>query len=219
MEHRGTLGAVAPIQLPPPPDPDPHRDPLAKAVVAEVCERGYEAATIGGVVRRAGISREEFDRRFESLDASVLDVYERLIVDFERCVGTAFNRQGEWPTALRAAAYEAVDWMTKDPRLAVFGAAEVLKTNEEMTRVRREEVIQFCAQMIDRGREAAPDPDSIPDSASIFAVGAIAQTLTHRVQEEGAVDLPARVPEMMNRVVDIYLGPEAAAAEWTAPRP
>lgn len=219
MNRESTVRSVAPIELPPAPEPDPSADPLATAVVTEVHEGGYEAATVESVVKRARISREEFDRRFESLDACVLDTYERLIADYEKRVGAAFNRHATWPEALRAAAYETADWMTEYPDRVAFGAAEVLAVPDEMVRVRREGVFDFCAEMIDRGREVAADPESIPDSAPTIAIGAIMQLLTHRLQEGAAIDPPAVIPEMMNRIVAIYLGAEVAEAEWTAPRP
>ena len=212
-------GPVAPIELPPPPDPNPDSDPISVAVVAEVAERGYEQASVDGVVRRAGVSQEEFDRRFDSLDACALDTYERFIADFKRQVGSAFNAQGEWPAALRAAAYASTDWMTERPLAAAFGSAGVMQMRSELARVRREEIIGFCAELVDRGREVVPDPDAIPESAPIVAIGAIAQLLTHRVQEGAAIHFPEVVPEMMHRIVSSYLGPEAAGAEWTAPRP
>jgi hypothetical protein len=134
-------------------------------------------------------------------------------------VGSAFNDQSEWPSALRAAAYATTDWLVDNPELASFGLVGVLALPDEMVRVRREESLEFCGQMIDRGREVAGDPDSIPDSAPTFAIGAITQLLTHRLQEEATVDPPALVPEMMFRIVSIYLGPEAAELEWTAERP
>jgi len=210
---------VAPIELPPPPDPRPQDDPIACAVIAEIVEKGYEGTSIEEVVLRAGASREDFDRRFESLEHCALDSFERVIADYERQVGGAFNREADWPAALRAAAYATTDWMEENPAMTSFGLVDALKLPGEMVRVRREETFEFCSQMIDRGREVAPHPEAIPDSAPTFAIGAVTQLLTHRLQEEADVDPPAVVPEMLVRVVDIYLGEEAAQLEWTAERP
>lgn len=219
MNEELTIKAVRPIELPPPLDPPPDQDRLAIAVVAEIVERGYEQATLEGVLRRARASRSEFDRRFGSLDDCALDSFERFIADFERRVGGAFNAQAHWPSALRAAAYATSDWMAENPEVSVFGMVEVLKMPGELVKIRREETFDFCSRMIDRGREAAEDPGAIPDSAPTFAIGAITQLLTHRLQEEAEIDPPAVIPEMMARVVGIYLGDEAAEAEWTATRP
>jgi len=219
MNQELSVRAVAPIELPPAPAPRPQEDALTRAAIAEMVEKGYTATTVQSVVERAGVSREEFDRRFESLDQCALDSFERIIASFKRWVGSAFNAERDWPSALRAAAYATTDWMEENPEATAFGMIEVLKIPGEMPRVRREETFDFCSRMIDRGREAAPDPEAIPELAPTFAIGAVTQLLTHRLQEEAAVDPPAVVPEMLVRIVEIYLGPEAAEAEWAAERP
>lgn len=222
MNEKVSARAVAPIELPPAPDPPPRDDPVVCALIAEVVERGYDGATVAGVIRRAGVSREEFAQRYESLEDGALDAFERWIADFKLRVGTAFNLQADWPSALRAAAYATAEWMEENPPVVSFGMVEVLKLPGEMGRVRREETFAFCAEMIDRGRSAGPDPGAIPDAAPTFAIGAITQLLTHRLQEGAAIEPRGVIPEMMNRVVGIYLGAEAAELEWTAeppPRP
>lgn len=206
-----------PLALPAMPEPDPHQDPLAAAVVAETCERGYENATEAGVIRRAGVTEQQFRRRFENLDDCALDSYERFIADFERHTGSAFNRQDEWPASLRAAAYAAVDWMLQNPALAQFGGAEVLKIPGGLGQVRHEEVLEFCASMIDRGRVAATE--EVPESASMVAVGSVGQLLTHRLQEGAELNFYDVIPELMYRIVRVYLGEEAAQAELSAGRP
>lgn len=219
MNRESTVGAVAPIELPPPPEPRPQDDPIAEAVIGEIVEKGYGETSVEAVLRRAGVSREDFDRRFESLEHCALDAFERWIADFEQRVGSAFNAQADWQSGLRAAAYATADWMEDNPLVVPFGMVEVLKMPGEMGGVRREETFAFCSRMIDRGRMAAPDPDAVPDSAATFAIGAITQLLTHRLQEGADVEPRSVIPEMMVRVVHIYLGAEAAEAEWTAEPP
>jgi AcrR family transcriptional regulator len=213
------IRTIDPVELPPPPEPDPYGDPLSVAVVEEFYERGYENVTVEDVVRRAGITRVQFDHCFADLDACALDVYERFIAAFERHVGSAFNRHCEWRPALRSAAYATADWMVENRALVGFGMLEVLKMKSEMPRVRREEVFGFCAQMIDRGRDERSAQGEILDSASTVAIGSIMQLLTHRLQDGAEIDPHAITPAMMYGVVRSYLGEEAAQEELTLPRP
>lgn len=207
------------VDIPPAPEPDPHRDRIALALVAEVKERGPEARDPGEVARRAGVPRSEFDRRYGSFEECLLDTYERFIASFERATGTAFNRHEDWRTALRAAAYAAADWMWASPELMEFGAVGVLHSGNEMARVRREEVARYSAALIEQGREAAPDPASVPEGASLMAIGAILNLLTQRLHEGEEVNPVEMVPEMMYLVVRIYLGEEAAREELALGRP
>lgn len=219
MNEKLTVGAVAPIELPPLPEPRPQDDPIATAVIGEIVEKGYGETSVEEVIRRADVSQQEFDRRFESLGHCALDAFERWIADFKLRVGSAYNRQADWQSGLRAAAYATADWMEDNPLVVPFGMVEVLKLPGGIGSVRREETFAFCARMIDRGRQAAPDPETVPDSAATFAIGAITQLLTHRLQEGADVEPRSVIPEMMVRVVHIYLGAEAAEAEWTAEPP
>jgi AcrR family transcriptional regulator len=212
---------MKPIELPVEPDPDPLSDPVSLAIVAEASERdgGYSDVRAADVARRAGISIEEFHRRFVDLDHCALDTFERLIAAFERRVGDAFNREPDWRSGLRAAAYETADWHEEHPQAVRFGTVEVLRMRNEMVKVRREEVFAFCAQMIERGREAAPDPQAVPEEASVVAIGSILQFLTRRMQE--GVDIPYHdaARESLYGVVRTYLGEDAAREELSMPRP
>jgi hypothetical protein len=120
---------------------------------------------------------------------------------------------------LRAAAYETAAWMEENPLLAPFGAVEVLRLGNEMARVRREQLFQYCAQMIDKGREGARDPESIPEPAAMIAIGSILEFLTYRLQQGVSFDPWKVVPEMMYGVVRVYLGDEAAEEELALPPP
>jgi hypothetical protein len=209
---------LSPIELPPAPDPDPFSDPFARALVAEVDERGSDAS-LDGVLDRSGATAEEFHRRFADFDSCLVDTYERFIASFERAVATAFNAHDEWRTALRAAAYAATDWMEASPDLMEFGAVGVLTTRNEMARVRREQVAAFCGALIERGRAAAPSPGLVPEAAALIAVGSILHLLTKRIQEDDEIDLAGTVPELMYGIVRTYLGEEEAREELTLPRP
>ncbi len=210
---------MRPIALPPPLTRDPFADPLALAIVDEVAERGYAAVTVSAVIERAGVDREEFDRRFADLEDAALQTFEAFIVDFERRVGLAFNAGTEWRSALRAAAYEVADWMAASPNLVRFGTVKVLEMRSEMARVRREEASIFCAKMVDAGRFEAPDPAAVPESAAIVAIGSILQMITYRLQKGVVIDAHATVREMLYAAVRPYLGEEIAREELTLPRP
>jgi hypothetical protein len=88
-----------------------------------------------------------------------------------------------------------------------------------MLRVLREECLMYGAQVIDRGRAEAPDPDAVPPGAALVAMGSIAQLLTHRLQKGVDLELRDTVPQMLYLSVRPYLGEEAAQEELHAPRP
>lgn len=207
-----------PIELPPPPDPDPFRDPLALAVVSEVCERG-EAASEAGVIARAAVPMSTFSERYDTIEDCAADAYERFIADYERRIGTAFNAHPDWRTSLRASAYESADFISGNPQLADFGMTGVLQMKNERARLLREGVFVFCAALIDLGRTESDSQATVDGSAATFAIGSIMQLLTHRLQAGEDFDPHKIVPEMMYSIVRVYLGDEAADEELVPPQP
>jgi AcrR family transcriptional regulator len=192
--------------------------PLAAAVVAEVAERGYPDAEVAGIVRRAGVSREEFDALFADKAEAVLRVFEAYIDDFERYLQAAYDGSPGWPANLRAAAYATVAWTRRNPDATRFGMFAVLEAGE-MARVRREEVFRWSAGLVDAGRDVAPDPGAVPEAAALIAVGAIVEVLNRDGQGTLEADPLDLVPEMMYAAVRPYLGEEAARAELRLPPP
>jgi hypothetical protein len=96
---------------------------------------------------------------------------------------------------------------------------EILAAKSEMMRVRREEAFQFCAELIEAGRAAAPDPDSVSQAASMVAIGSIMNLVALRLQRGEELRVHESVPEMMYAAVRPYLGEEAAREELSLPRP
>jgi AcrR family transcriptional regulator len=199
--------------------PDPFADPIAVALVEVIAARGYEAADVDSVTRRAGVDAAEFYSRFADKEDCVQRTYEAFIEDFLWHVQGAYDAGLDWRSALRGAAYAAADWMNEHPRAARFGGVDVLYARSEMVRVRREEVFRYCAGLIDEGRAEAADPSAVPEAAPIMAIGAIAQTLTGRMQKGEDLETERMVPVMMYQAVKPYLGEEAAREELRMARP
>jgi AcrR family transcriptional regulator len=205
--------------IPPRPEPDPYADPIFAALIAVVAERGYEATTVAEIARRAGVDRADFERRFADKDACALLCFEAFVADYEWRVESAYHSQPDWRTGLRATAYEVAEWICEHPDLIRFGTVDSLEAKSEMIRVRREEVLGYGARVIDRGRAEAADPDAIPSSAGVMAVGSIVQLLTLQMQGHRNLDPFTVVREMLYLAVRPYVGEQAAREELTLPRP
>jgi AcrR family transcriptional regulator len=192
--------------------------PASAAMMAVIRERGFELAGVEELIARSGMERGEFERQFSGKADAVLRIFEAFIDDFQARVAAAFASEDRWPTNLRAAAYEVARWMREYPDYTWFGLVGVLEA-QELGRVRREEVFRWAGGLIDQGRAVAPDPDSVPRSAPLIAVGAIAETSRRRQEGPVGADPVAGVPELMYGAVRPYLGEEAARAELEIPPP
>jgi AcrR family transcriptional regulator len=200
-------------------EPSPFEDPIAIAVVDVVVERGYESTTTEEIAARAGVTIDEFHQRFSDKEDCALRCFEAFIADWRFRVDRAYSAFPDWPRNLRAAAYEVADWMDENPNLTRFGVVEILKAENEMLRVRREEALTYGAELIDRGRGAAADPSLIPKAAPLIAIGSVVQLLTHRLQTGAAVETTEMVPPLMYMATRPYIGEELAREELTMSRP
>jgi AcrR family transcriptional regulator len=187
-------------------------DPLARAVVAVVQERGYEHAHLEDFAARAGISPAELSRRFPDKSRLTLAVLDGGIADFEGRVGAAYERFPDWPDNLRAACWEAAAWIGEHPDEVWFGMVGLLGAGD-MVLARREGLFRWATGLVDAGRSVAPEPDRVPRSAAVHMVGSVVETV-RRYQEGTLVgDAFTTVPRIMYGAVRPYLGEVAARRE------
>jgi AcrR family transcriptional regulator len=187
------------------------RERLKEAMLELVISRGYEATTVEDVAALAGVGRGEFDECFASKEECAIAVFDHFQADFETEVMAAYASEKSWPDNLRAAAYAIADWSTENPRGMRFGTVEMLWISEA-AQARRLHGFETFLGMIEAGREAAPDPGSVPPHTAGRLMGSVAEILTRRIQGKG-FDARAFVPELMALIVTPYLGEEAAARE------
>jgi AcrR family transcriptional regulator len=181
-------------------------------------EHGYEGVTVEEIATRAGGDDADFARHFPSKQDCAVAVLEELAENNLRVVRGAFDREDRWPDSLRAAAYAHVRWILDNPKKMRFGLLEVLWAGE-MTSALRDNLFRSYIEMIDAGREVAPDADAIPAYTAESAVGSITQVVVRNMGKPGGGDLLSQVPEMMYLAVRPYLGEEIARKELALPGP
>lgn len=181
-------------------------------------EHGYDGVTVAEIAARAGGDADEFAHYFPSKQDCAVAVLEDLAEDNLRAVRGAFDREDRWPDSLRAAAYAHVDWILENPKKTHFGLLETLWAGE-MTSALRDNLFRSYVEMIDAGREVAPNPDAMPAYTAEGAVGAITQVVVRNMGKPGGGDLRSQVPEMMYLAVRPYLGEKVARRELSLPPP
>jgi AcrR family transcriptional regulator len=189
-----------------------------EAMLDLVFEHGYDGVTVEAVANRAGGNLDEFQQYFSSKQDCAVAVLEDLAENNLRTVRGAFDQEARWPDSLRAAAYAHVRWILDNPKKMHFGLLETLWAGE-MTSALRDNLFRAYIEMIDAGREVAPDPDAIPAHTAEGVVGSITQVVLRNMSRPGGGDLFSQVPEMMYLAVRHYLGEEAARRELTMPPP
>lgn len=197
---------------------DARRSEYMEAMVDLACERGYDAVDVADVAERAGGSVAEFESLFPSKLACAVAILEGIAESNLRAVRGAFDAEPGWPDSLRAAAYAHAEWILDNPKKMRFGLLETVWASE-LTGALRDHLFGEYIAMVDAGREAAADPNSIPPFTAESVVGAITEVIVRRLGEENGRELVDLVPEMMYLAVRPYLGEEGARRELTVPRP
>jgi AcrR family transcriptional regulator len=188
-----------------------HGHPLSRSVIATIRDRGYDEATVEEFVERAGMSRADFDCQFEGKEEIVTLVIEAEIEHFVTRISHAYDELEGWPANLRAAAYETARYVRDNPDMSWLAIIGVMR-ERETARAHRDRVFQWASGMVDAGRAAAPEPDAVPASAPLIAVGGIMDVL-RRYHEGGDVRANEALPQMMYAAVRPYLGEAAARIE------
>src|SRR5918995_4482191 len=94
------------------------RTRLLEAVGRAVAERGYAAATIDDVVRRAGVSKKTFYDHFADKQDCFLAAYEAASEELLARVEEAHAGDGDWLERTRAGIAAYLRWLAADPALA-----------------------------------------------------------------------------------------------------
>ena len=198
---------------------DSVRERIAKAATDEIAERGYENASVEGVVDRAGVTMAEFLVNFEDLADCAIRVYRQRVEEFTDQIVAAFEAQEVWPDNLRAAAYAAADWIHANPSMLEFGTTQLFRSGL-ISEARRESQFKRMVELIDAGREAPGALPGITRTTADVALGTIYETIIRNSGDSHETGKPETyVPDLMYVTVRLYLGEEAARRELELPPP
>ncbi len=194
------------------------RERVEAAMIELVVTYGYSETSVEMVLDRAAVSRGEFERHYAGKEDCALQTFDDYAERFKRQVGDAYASHDDWCDSLRAAAYAAARWIRDKPKATRYGVLDFLNASE-MAQVRREAIFQDFVAMIDAGRYELDDPESVPRSAAVTAIGAIAEMLTQRLQGAEPARPYEMVPQLMYIAVRPYLGHAEALEELSIPPP
>src|ERR1700722_12111550 len=188
---------------------------LLLAVGEVLADGGVEAATVGSISRRAGVSRRTFYEVFEDREACFLAAFEQAIERIGEDIGPAYDRQDTWSAAIRAGLLALLEQFDEHPELARMCVVETLRAGPEVLR-RRCRVIEALVAVVDKGRAVA-ESEPLPLTAEGVVGGALS-VLHARLLENGGplVELANPLTAM---ILPPYVGSLAARGELDRPPP
>jgi AcrR family transcriptional regulator len=174
--------------------------------------RGYEAATVQEVAERAGISRDQFHRRFGSKDECFAAAYEEAANRLRDDVLGAGRAAASWRLGFRAALAELLRFVAEQPLAAKALLLEVRAARGPAWGLHQKLVESFIAA-VDSARE---DPEALPSASPTtagFMVGAIEESLALEIGAGRAAEVERLLPDLSHLVVLNYFGEDEAWLE------
>jgi AcrR family transcriptional regulator len=189
------------------------RTRLLEAVGRAVAERGYAAATIDDVVRRAGVSKKTFYDHFADKQDCFLAAYEAASEELLERVTEAHASSEDWLERTRAGITAYLRWLAADPALARVFLIEVAAAGPVALERREALRDRYAELMRARLEPGAPSP---PPEIFHAVVAAVDDVVVRHIREHGAEELPALEPVLLYLQVALLAGPESAAAVLNA---
>jgi AcrR family transcriptional regulator len=180
------------------------RTRLLEAVGRAVAERGYAAATIDDVVRRAGVSKKTFYEHFADKEDCFLAAYEAASEELLARVREAHAIHDDWLERTRAGVRAYLRWLAAEPALARVFLIEVAAAGPRALE-RREALRDRYAELIRERR-----PSDLPFEILHAVVAAVDDVVVRHIREHGAERLPELEPILMRLQVALLAGPSAA---------
>lgn len=174
-----------------------------------VGSQGYEATTAREVAERAGISREQLQRRFGGKEACFAAAYEMAADELLEDLLRAGHAERSWRAGLRAALGELLRTVAEQPLLARALLLEV-RAARGAAWVKHQQIVDRLVAEIDRARE---QPGALPSASPMtagFMAGAIEETVCMELAAGRAAEVERLLPDLAHLVALNYFGEDEA---------
>ena len=176
------------------------------AALAEcLYERGFAATTISMISRRAGVSKGDFYKQFESKDACFLEAYDTAAAQFHEGAVAACEGADEWSAGVLAALAALLELLARRPAQARLVLVEGLRVGKGVYDRYQDALLSFVPHLR-AGAPAPPGSVRPPGATEEAIVGGIASLLSRRVAAGEIEQLPDFLPEVAEFALAPYLG-------------
>jgi AcrR family transcriptional regulator len=186
---------------------------LIAGLAEAVAENGYAGTTIAHITRHAAVSRRTFYEHFNSKDECFVAAYDTVMTELNRRVGEAFEREDEWPQAVRAGLEAMLNFLTSEPHLARLSMVEALVAGPVVVE-RYDAAIQALVPYFEAGRKGRPPEvlEGLSPTTEEALVGGIVSLISRRIFADRTAELRALLPDLVEFALTPYLGSAEAAA-------
>lgn len=181
------------------------RQRLLTALADSLEENGYERTTVASIGKRAGVSKSDFYKQFESKDACFVAAYDDSVERIRELVRTACEEREEWAKGVLAALTTLLDFFGVQTAQAQLVLVEGLRAGRGVYD-RYQAALQSFVPYLREGAPAPAGAERPPDTTDEAVVGGIASLLARRVLAGETTELPGLLPEIAEFALTPYLG-------------
>jgi AcrR family transcriptional regulator len=194
------------------------RQRVLAAAIDTVHEVGYADLTVAQVTTRARVSRKTFYELFSDREDCFLAAFEQALTEARLALQAAYGQAPRWRGGVRAGLARLLTLIEEEPALAKLCIGETLVASERV-RLRRAQVLEELAQVVDRGRMERTSVRQPPSVTAEGVVGGVLAVLHPRVlaQSDDEPPLSDLLGPLMSIIVLPYLGATAASRELARP--
>jgi AcrR family transcriptional regulator len=181
------------------------RERLLAALAECLDERGYDGTTVSMIGSRAGVSKSDFYKQFESKDACFLAAYDEAVKRIHERVVVACGEGKDWATGVLAALTALLDLLAAEPAQTQLVLVEGLRAGRGVYD-RYQEGLQSFVPLLRDGAPAPAGSEPPPAATDEAVVGGIASLLARRVLAGEAKKLAEFLPDIAEFALTPYIG-------------
>lgn len=183
---------------------DNQRERLVAALAGVLYEKGYEKTTVSLIAARAGISKGDFYKHFETKDECFLLAYDVVSERVRELAVESCRRRRAWTSKVRDTLGELLRFLAAEPALAHLLLVEGLRGGRELYE-RYQATLQSFVPLL---REGAPESKGggRPAGTDEAVVGGIASLLGSRIMAGEAEQLEQLQPAVVEFALTPYVG-------------
>ncbi|HEX7280140.1 MAG TPA: TetR/AcrR family transcriptional regulator [Solirubrobacterales bacterium] len=181
------------------------RGRIVTAIAKAVAEYGYGQLTVEQVLAHAGVTPEEFEAHFPSLEQGLIAAQEDFLERLRLEVAAACDLDRGWPESVRAALAAALAYVADAHALARAFAVEATAASLVASE-RQYAALEDLASLLRVGRRFYPEAAEMPPATERALVGGVASIITDRLLSEEPQALIELEPQLAEFLLVPYLG-------------
>jgi AcrR family transcriptional regulator len=187
---------------------------LERAIAEVVAERGYPAATIAGISRRAGVSPKTFYDHFADKLDCYLAAYDVLVETLLTRMAAAVAPDADWQQFVSSSLSAYLSTLEQEPAVARAFLVEIESAGPRARERRRAAYRQFAALLKARHEEIRrrdPSLGPLPDRLYLAIGHAVRELVRDELESEARPRLQRIAPDMLFWITATVEGAAAAA--------